>query len=161
MGGRQQKTWQKWNRSLKTSYFLWLSFQNATSIRQPYKMILVSKWQRFREFFARLSFRNLLSFSSAKNNAHISYHSLFEMMWALYCRSYMTRNMTIISKVSRGHQIPSPCKGLACHHFKKKVSFIYRNESQSIISKRKSIHHIERTVIPSFRNDSPGIISKR
>ena len=106
----------------------------------PFEMI------RFREFFAVLSFRNFLSFSSAKNNAHLSYHTLFEMMWALYNLSYMIRKMTVFSIVSRGHQIPSPCKGLACHHFKKKTSLSYRRVSPSIISKGQPIRHFEETV---------------
>jgi len=114
----------------------------------PFEMI------RFREFFAVLSFRNFLSFSSSKNNAHLSYHTLFEMMWALYNLSYMIRKMTVFSIVSRGHQIPSPCKGLACHHFKKKISLSYRNGRHPIIPKRESVHHIERTAHPSFRRDS-------
>lgn len=118
-----------------------------------------TKWASFwndkiSRVFCGAVFSKFTVFFISKNNAHLSYHTLFEMMWALYNLSYMIRKMTVFSIVSRGHQIPSPCKGLACHHFKKKKSLSYRNGRHPIIPKRESVHHIERIANPSFRRDS-------
>ena len=99
-------------------------------------------------------------------------------------RSYMTRNMTVVSKSTEGIQSPSFEKGWALfiskrkylyhiekkvhhhfevtvdHHLETTVNPSFRRESQSIISKRKSIV-ISKRQSSSFRNESPSIISKR
>ena len=54
-------------------------------------------------------------------------------------RSYMTRNMTVVSKSTEGIQSPSFEKGWAL-----------------FISKRKYLYHIEVTVNPSSRRESPS-----
>ena len=60
-------------------------------------------------------------------------------------RSYMTRNMTVVSKSAEGIQSPSFEKGWALFISKRK--YLYHIE-------RKVHHHFEVTVNPSFRNDS-------
>ena len=67
-------------------------------------------------------------------------------------RSYMTRNMTVISKSTEGIQSPSFEKGWALFISKRK--YLYHIA-------RKVHHHLEVTVNPSFRGESPSIISKR
>ena len=101
-----------------------------------------TKWASFwndkiSRVFCDAVFSKFPAFLSAKNNAHLSYHTLFEMMWALYNLSYMIRKMTVFSIVSRGPQIVSS----------------FQIENIFIISKRASVHHIERTAHPSFRRD--------
>ena len=75
-------------------------------------------------------------------------------------RSYMTRNMTVVSKSTEGIQSPSFEKGWALFISKRK--YLYHIE-------RKVNHHLEEIVNSSFRresqssfrNESPSIISKR
>ena len=92
-------------------------------------------------------------------------------------RSYMTRNMTVVSKSTEGIQSPSFEKGWALfiskrkylyhierkghhhfeervnHHLEKKVNPSFRSDSQSS-SRNDSHRHFETRVHPSFRNDS-------
>ena len=91
-------------------------------------------------------------------------------------RSYMTRNMTVVSKSTEGIQSPSFEKGWALfiskrkylyhierkvhhhfevtvnHHLKMKVNPSFRKENQSSFRRESQ---------SSFRNESPSIISKR
>ena len=131
---------------------------------------------RFREFLAR----TILSKSTviAKN-----VRSFFEINYPFESkpdrtqhRSYMTRNMTVVSKSTEGIQSPSFEKGWALviskckylyhiekkvhhhfevtvnHHLKMKVNPSFRKENQSSFRRESQ---------SSFRNESPSIISKR
>ena len=99
-------------------------------------------------------------------------------------RSYMTKNMTVVSKSTEGIQSPSFEKGWALfiskrkylyhierkvhhhfevtvnHHLEKKVNPSFRKENQSSFRKENQ-SSFRRESQSSFRNESPSIISKR
>ena len=66
-------------------------------------------------------------------------------------RSYMTRNMTVVSKSTEGIQSPSYEKGWAL--FISKRQYLYHIE-------RKVHHHFEVTVNPLFRRESQSSFRK-
>ena len=123
---------------------------------------------RFREFLAR----TILSKSTviAKN-----VRSFFEINYPFESkhdrtqhRSYMTRNMTVVSKSTEGIQSPSFEKGWALFISKRK--YLYHIEKKVNHHFEATVnHHLEGRVDPSFRresqssfrNESPSIISKR
>ena len=90
-------------------------------------------------------------------------------------RSYMTRNMTVVSKSTEGIQSPSFEKGWALfiskrkylYHIERKVNHHFEEKANHhlettviVISKRESIV-ISKRQSSSFRNESPSVISKR
>ena len=91
-------------------------------------------------------------------------------------RSYMTRNMTVVSKSTEGIQSPSFEKGWALfiskrkylYHIEKKVNHHFEATVNHHFEATVN-HHFEERVDPSFRresqssfrNESPSIISKR
>ena len=107
---------------------------------------------KFREFLAgTILSKSTLIAKNVRSFFEINY--LFESKHdRTQHRSYMTRNMTVVSKSTEGIQSPSFEKGWAL-----------------FISRRKYLYHIEVTVSPSsrrespssFRSDSQSIISKR
>ena len=131
---------------------------------------------RFQEFLAR----TILSKSTviAKN-----VRSFFEINYPFESkhdrtqhRSYMTRNMTVVSKSTEGIQSPSFEKGWALliskrkylYHIEKKVNHHFEATVNHHFEATVN-HHLEERVDPSFRresqssfrNESPSIISKR
>ena len=131
---------------------------------------------KFREFLAVTLFSKLTVI--AKN-----VRSFFEINYPFESkhdrtqhRSYMTRNMTVVSKSTEGIQSPSFEKGwdlfiskrkylyhierkvhhhfevTVNHHLKMKVNPSFRKENQSSFRRESQ---------SSFRNESPSIISKR
>ena len=108
---------------------------------------------RFREFLAR----TILSKSTviAKN-----VRSFFEINCPFESkhdrtqhRSYMTRNMTVVSKSTEGIQSPSFEKGWALFISKRK--YLYHIERKVHHHFEVTVHHhFEERVHPSFRNDS-------
>ena len=115
---------------------------------------------RFREFLAG----TILSRSTviAKN-----VRSFFEINYPFESkhdrtqhRSYMTRNMTVVSKSTEGIQSPSYEKGWAL--FISKRNYLYYIERKVHHHFEEIVNrHFEKTANPSFRNESPSIISKR
>ena len=68
-------------------------------------------------------------------------------------RSYMTRNMTVVSKSTEGIQSPSFEKGWALFISKRK--YLYHIERKVHHHFEVTVnHHLEERVHPSFRNDS-------
>ena len=108
---------------------------------------------RFREFLAR----TILSKSTviAKN-----VRLFFEINYPFESkhdrtqhRSYMTRNMTVVSKSTEGIQSPSFEKGWALFISKRK--YLYHIERKVHHHFEVTVnHHLEERVHPSFRNDS-------
>ena len=83
-------------------------------------------------------------------------------------RSYMTRNMTVVSKSTEGIQSPSFEKGWALfiskrkslYHFEEKVHHHFEEKVHHHFEVTVN-HHLEMRVNPSSRNESQSIISKR
>ena len=123
---------------------------------------------KFREFLAVTLFSKLTVI--AKN-----VRSFFEINYPFESkhdrtqhRSYMTRNMTVVSKSTEGIQSPSFEKGWALFISKRK--YLYHIEKKVNHHFEATVnHHLEGRVDPSFRresqssfrNESPSIISKR
>ena len=91
-------------------------------------------------------------------------------------RSYMTKNMTVISKSAEGIQSPSFEKGWALfiskrkylYHIERKVHHhleerVIHHLEERVIHHREErvIHRFEESVNQSYRNESQSIISKR
>ena len=123
---------------------------------------------RFREFLAG----TILSKSTviAKN-----VRSFFEINYPFGSkhdrtqhRSYMTKNMTVISKSAEGIQSPSFEKGWALFISKRKYLYhierkVHHHLEERVIHHREErvIHRFEESVNQSYRNESQSIISKR
>lgn len=83
-------------------------------------------------------------------------------------RSYMTRNMTVVSKSTEGIQSPSFEKGWALfiskrkylYHIERKVHHHFEVTVHHHFEKRVN-HHLEERVNQSYPNESQSIISKR
>ena len=132
---------------------------------------------KFREFLAgTILSKSTLIAKNVRSFFEINY--LFESKHdRTQHRSYMTRNMTVVSKSTEGIQSPSFEKGWALfiskrkylyhierkvhHHFEEKANH-HLETTVIVISKRKSIHHFEERVNrhfetrvhPSFQKDS-------